>query len=146
MPPFDIDPKMIRKLADLMTETGLSEIEMAEGDRSIRVSRATTAAAAPVQIAASAPPAAAPSAAVSPASHPGAVISPMVGTAYLQGEPGSPPFVSVGDAVRVGDTLLIIEAMKVMNPIKAPKGGVLKQILIADGQPVEYGEPLMIVE
>ena len=145
MPPFDIDPETIRKLAELMTETGLSEIEMAEGDRRIRVSRATVAAAAPIQVAASAP-APAPVAAVSPANHPGAVISPMVGTAYLQGEPGAPPFVSGGESVRVGDTLLIIEAMKVMNPIKAAKSGTLKQILIADGQPVEYGEPMMIVE
>jgi acetyl-CoA carboxylase biotin carboxyl carrier protein len=143
MPPFDIDPETIRKLAELMTETGLSEIEMAEGDRRVRVSRATLAAAS-VHVAAAS--AAAPVATVSPASHPGAVISPMVGTAYLQGEPGAPPFVSVGDAVRVGDTLLIIEAMKVMNPIKAPKSGMLTQILISDGQPVEYGEPMMIVE
>jgi acetyl-CoA carboxylase biotin carboxyl carrier protein len=144
MPPFEIDPKMIRKLAELMTETGLSEIEMAEGDRRVRVSRATVAAA-PVQVTASAP-APAPVAAISPASHPGAVISPMVGTAYLQGEPGAPAFVSIGDTIRVGDTLLIIEAMKVMNPIKASKSGKLTQILISDGQPVEYGEPLMIVE
>jgi acetyl-CoA carboxylase biotin carboxyl carrier protein len=144
MPPFEIDPKMIRKLAELMTETGLSEIEMAEGDRRVRVSRAAVAAA-PVQVTASAP-APAPVAAVSPASHPGAVISPMVGTAYLQGEPGAPAFVSIGDTIRVGDTLLIIEAMKVMNPIKASKSGKLTQILISDGQPVEYGEPLMIVE
>ena len=146
MPPFDIDPETIRKLAELMTETGLSEIEMAEGDRRVRVSRATTAAAAPMHFAASAPPPSAPVAAVSPASHPGAVISPMVGTAYLQGEPGAPPFVSVGSPVRVGDTLVIIEAMKVMNPIKAPKSGTVTQILISDGQPVEYGEPMMIVE
>jgi acetyl-CoA carboxylase biotin carboxyl carrier protein len=144
MPPFEIDPKMIRKLAELMTETGLSEIEMAEGDRRVRVSRATVAAA-PVQVTASAP-APAPVAAISPASHPGAVISPMVGTAYLQGEPGAPAFVSIGDTIRVGDTLLIIEAMKVMNPIKASKSGKLTQILVSDGQPVEYGEPLMIVE
>jgi acetyl-CoA carboxylase biotin carboxyl carrier protein len=144
MPPFDIDPETIRKLAELMTETGLSEIEMAEGDRRVRVSRAAMAA--PVHFAAStAAPAVAP-AAVSPASNPGAVTSPMVGTAYLQAEPGAPPFVSVGSTVRVGDTLLIIEAMKVMNPIKAPKSGVVSQILISDGQPVEYGEPMMIVE
>jgi acetyl-CoA carboxylase biotin carboxyl carrier protein len=143
MPPFDIDPKAIRKLAELMTETGLSEIELAEGDRSIRVSRATTAA---VQVAAPAPAAAAPAAPVSAASHPGAVVSPMVGTAYLQAEPGSPPFVSVGSPVRVGDTLLIIEAMKVMNPIKAAKAGTLKEVLVLDGQPVEYGEPMMIIE
>lgn len=144
MPPFDIDPETIRKLAELMTETGLSEIEMAEGDRRVRVSRAATAA--PVQFAANAAAPAVAPAPVSLASNPGAVTSPMVGTAYLQAEPGAPPFVSVGSTVRVGDTLLIIEAMKVMNPIKAPKSGVVSQILISDGQPVEYGEPMMIVE
>ena len=90
-------------------------------------------------------PAAAP-AAVTPATHPGAVISPMVGTAYLQAEPGAPPFAAVGSPVKVGDTLLIIEAMKVMNPIKASKGGTVTQVLVSDGQPVEYGEPLMIIE
>ena len=142
MPPFDIDPDTIRKLAELMTETGLSEIEMAEGDRRVRVSRAATA----VHVAAMGAPAVTEGAPASLAAHPGAVISPMVGTAYLQAEPGAPPFVSVGDAVQVGDTLLIIEAMKVMNPIKAPKSGVLRQVLVSDGQPVEYGEPLMIVE
>jgi acetyl-CoA carboxylase biotin carboxyl carrier protein len=146
MPPFDIDPKAIRKLAELMTETGLSEIELAEGDRSIRVARGTVTTSAPVQFSAPAAAAAAPAAPVSPASHPGAVISPMVGTAYLQAEPGSPPFVSVGNPIRVGDTLLIIEAMKVMNPIKAAKAGTLKEVLVLDGQPVEYGEPLMIIE
>ncbi len=145
MPKFDIDPETIRKLAELMTETDLSEIEVAEGDRRVRVSRAVQAGA-PMHLTAMSAPAAAIAAPVSPASHPGAVISPMVGTAYLQAEPGAPPFVSIGDAVQVGDTLLIIEAMKVMNPIKAPKNGVLKQILISDGQPVEYGEPMMIVE
>jgi acetyl-CoA carboxylase biotin carboxyl carrier protein len=145
MPPFDIDPDAIRKLAELMTETDLSEIEIAEGDRRVRVSRAAMAAPAPVQIAAAAPAPVA-VAAVSPAAHPGAVISPMVGTAYLQAEPGAPPFVSVGSPVKVGDTLLIIEAMKVMNPIKASKGGTVTQILVEDGQPVEYGEPMMIVE
>ena len=143
MPPFDIDPKAIRKLAELMTETDLSEIEIAEGDRRVRVSRAAMAAPAPVHVAAAPVPIAA---AVAPASHPGAVISPMVGTAYLQAEPGAPAFVSVGSPVRVGDTLLIIEAMKVMNPIKASKGGTVTQILISDGQPVEYGEPMMIIE
>jgi acetyl-CoA carboxylase biotin carboxyl carrier protein len=149
MPPFDIDPEAIRKLAELMTETGLSEIELAEGDRRVRVSRSVTAAAAPaVHFAApaAAAPAAAPAADANPASHPGAVISPMVGTAYLQAEPGAPPFAALGSQVRVGDTLLIIEAMKVMNPIKASKGGTLKEVLVSDGQPVEYGEPLMIIE
>jgi acetyl-CoA carboxylase biotin carboxyl carrier protein len=148
MPPFDIDPEAIRKLAELMTETGLSEIELAEGDRRVRVSRAAAAPA--VHFAAPAAPApvaaAAPAAAVSPATHPGAVISPMVGTAYLQAEPGAPPFAAVGNQVKVGDTLLIIEAMKVMNPIKASKGGTVTQVLVTDGQPVEYGEPLMIIE
>jgi len=147
MPPFEFDPDTIRKLAELMTETGLSEIEMSEGASSLRVSRAVTASiAAPAPAHVASAPASAAIAAVSPASHPGAVVSPMVGTAYLQGEPGSPPFVSVGSPVKVGDTLLIIEAMKVMNPIKASKGGILTQVLVADGQPVEYGEPLMIVE
>jgi acetyl-CoA carboxylase biotin carboxyl carrier protein len=149
MPPFDIDPEAIRKLAELMTETGLSEIELAEGDRRVRVSRSVAAAASPAvhfaAPAAAAPAAAAP-AAVTPATHPGAVISPMVGTAYLQAEPGAAPFVAVGSQVRVGDTLLIIEAMKVMNPIKASQGGTLTQVLVSDGQPVEYGEPLMIIE
>jgi len=145
MPPFDIDPETIRKLAELMTETGLSEIEMAEGDRSIRVSRGA-AAAAPVHFTAPAPAAVAAAAPANAAAHPGAVISPMVGTAYLQAEPGSPPFVGIGDPVKVGDTLLIIEAMKVMNPIKAAKAGTLREVLIQDGQPVEYGEALMIIE
>jgi len=145
MPPFDIDTETIRKLAELMTETGLSEIEMAEGERRIRVSRATVASAAAMV----APAIAASAALATPvnlASHPGAVVSPMVGTAYFQAEPGAPPFVNIGDTIRVGETLLIIEAMKVMNPIKSPKSGVITQILVSDGQPVEYGEPLMIIE
>jgi acetyl-CoA carboxylase biotin carboxyl carrier protein len=145
MPPFDIDPDTIRTLALLMTETSLSEIEVSDGDRRIRVSRA-----APQSMVASIPapvaPPQAPATPVSAAGHPGAITSPMVGTAYLQAEPGAPPFVSVGDLVKVGDTLVIIEAMKVMNPIKAPRGGTVTRILIADGQPVEYGEPLVIVE
>jgi acetyl-CoA carboxylase biotin carboxyl carrier protein len=148
MTQFDIDAETIRKLAELMTETDLSEIEMAQGDRSLRVSRTSRTKhveiAAPPVAAAAQPPSA--PAAANPASHPGAVISPMVGTAYLQGEPGSPPFASVGDTVRTGDTLLIIEAMKVMNPIKSPRSGTVAQVLISDGQPVEYGEPLMIIE
>ena len=150
MPPFEIDADAIRKLAELMTETGLAEIELSEGERRVRVSRAGTPVA---TIAAIAPPhhaetltAAQPTSAASLAGHPGAVTSPMVGTAYMQPEPDAPRFVSVGDAVRVGDTLLIIEAMKVMNPIKAPRAGTVTQILVSDGQPVEYGEPLMIIE
>jgi acetyl-CoA carboxylase biotin carboxyl carrier protein len=147
MPQFDIDAATIRTLADLMIETGLSEIELSEGERRIRVSRQATvtsfASAAPARQE-TAPAAAAP--AIAPGNHPGAVNSPMVGTAYLQGEPGAPPFAPVGAAVRAGDTLLIIEAMKVMNPIKAPRAGIVTKILVADGQPVEYGEPLLIVE
>ena len=146
MPPFEIDTETIRKLAELMTETGLSEIEMAEGDRRVRVSRATVAQSVAMLAPADAKAAVAPAAPVNLANHPGAVVSPMVGTAYFQAEPGAPPFVNVGDTVRVGETLLIIEAMKVMNPIKSPKGGVIAQILISDGQPVEYGEPMMIIE
>jgi acetyl-CoA carboxylase biotin carboxyl carrier protein len=148
MPSFDIDTDTIRKLAELMTETGLSEIEMAEGERRVRVSRAQPAAPAyaPPPVKPEAPSAPPPPAVVNLAAHPGAVTSPMVGTAYLQGEPGSPPFASVGDTVRVGDTLLIIEAMKVMNPIKSPRGGIVTHVLVTDGQPVEYGEPMMIIE
>lgn len=150
MPPFEIDADAIRKLAELMTETGLAEIELAEGERRMRVARALAqpaafAAVAPIAPAHHAEAIAAPTAA-SLATHPGAVTSPMVGTAYLQPEPEAPRFVEVGDAVRVGDTLLIIEAMKVMNPIKAPKAGTITQILVSDGQPVEYGEPLMLIE
>jgi len=148
MPPFEIDADAIRKLADLMTETGLAEIELAEGERRMRVARALAqpaiAAIAPAHHAEAM--AAAAAVAVSLATHPGAVTSPMVGTAYLQPEPEAPRFVEVGDTVRLGDSLLIIEAMKVMNPIKAPKAGTVTQILVSDGQPVEYGEPLMIIE
>jgi acetyl-CoA carboxylase biotin carboxyl carrier protein len=148
MPPFEIDSDAIRTLAGLMVETGLSEIEITEGDRRVRVSRAALQFAAAPAPAAARPetPTVVAAPAVSIANHPGAVISPMVGTAYLQGEPGSPPFVNVGDTIRVGDTVLIIEAMKVMNPIKAPKAGIVTQILVSDGQPVEYGEPMMIIE
>ena len=139
---FDLDSNLVRKLAKLLQETGLSEIEYAEGDRSIRVARAA-APAAPIQFAAA--PATAPAEPVSAAAHPGAVISPMVGTAYLQAEPGSPPFASVGSPVRVGDTLLIIEAMKVMNPIKAPSAGTIADILVGDSKPVEFGETLIVI-
>lgn len=149
MPKIEIDDDVIRKLAELMGETGLTEIEVAEGDSSIRVSRgavAAVAAAAPVATTVTvSTPATAPSPATV-ADHPGAVSSPMVGTAYLQAEPGSPPYVRVGDKVSVGGTLLIIEAMKVMNPIKATKAGTVTQVLIDDGQPVEYGQVLMVIE
>ena len=148
MPPFDIDADSIRKLAELMSETGLTEIEVEEGDRRVRVSRGGSAVhvAAPVVHAAPAAAAAPAAPAANLANHPGAVTSPMVGTAYLQAEPNAPRFVGVGDTVGAGDTVLIIEAMKVMNPIKAPRGGTVTQILVEDGQPVEYGEPLLIIE
>ena len=151
MSKFEMDTEFIRKLAKLLDETNLGEIEMAEGDRKIRVARPVVAAAAalaaaPMMAAAPAPAAAAPAAAADAAKNPGAVKSPMVGTAYLLPEPGKPPFVHIGDKVVAGQTLLIIEAMKTFNPIKAPKAGVLKQILIDNAQPVEFGEPLMIVE
>lgn len=128
MPKFSIDDEAIRKLAALMDDTGLNEIEVEEGERRIRVSRGGGAMmmAAPA-VAHAAPAAAAPTAAApaNAADHPGAVKSPMVGTAYLQGEPGAPPFISVGQTVKPGDTLVIIEAMKIMNPIKAVTGGTI---------------------
>ncbi len=146
---MNIDAKLVRQLADMLAETGLTEIEVEDGDRKIRVSRGAVAAAAPVSVAAPVAAAAAP-AAPAPAAEPAvdlanAVKCPMVGTAYLLPEPGAAPFVSVGDTVKTGQTLLIIEAMKVMNPITAPRDGVIKQIMIENGQPVEYDQPLVVI-
>ena len=154
MAKFDIDTEFIRKLAQLLQETGLGEIELADGDKRIRVARpsitvAAAPAAAPAGVtapAAAAAPGAAAGANGDLGKHPGAVKSPMVGTAYLAPEPGKPNFVAVGDKVTAGQTLLIIEAMKTFNPIKAPKAGTVTQILIDNARPVEFGEPLMIVE
>ncbi len=148
MASFDIDGDLVRKLADLLRETGLSEIEFAEGEKRIRVTRPTAAQAVAVHAPAAPAPVAAPAAAPAgkPAGHPGAVTSPMVGTAYAAAEPGGTPFVRVGDTVKAGQTVLIIEAMKVMNPIKAPRGGTVVEILVSDSQPVEFGEVLMIIE
>ena len=142
-----LDPDAIRALAAILTETGLTEIEIAEKDARIRVVRA----AAPALVEAPAPrPAAAQAPAAPPADpeapHPGTVSSPMVGVAYLSPEPGAAPFVTVGQAVTAGQTLLLIEAMKTFNQIKAPKAGTVSRILVAAGSPVEFGEPLMIVE
>ena len=152
MAKFELDTEFILKLAQLLHETDLGEIELSDGDRSIRVARpSVTVAAAPMMAAPVAATGAAPTAgAAAPAGdlskHPGVVKSPMVGTAYLAPEPGKPNFVSVGDKIAVGQTLLIIEAMKTFNPIKASKAGTVTQILVDNGRPVEFGEPLMIVE
>jgi acetyl-CoA carboxylase biotin carboxyl carrier protein len=141
-----VDGALVRALAALLDETGLSEIEYAQGDRRIRVARGGGAAAAvtvAVPGAAAAPAAAAPAAAAEPA---GAVKAPMVGTVYLSPQPGAPAFIKPGDTVREGQTLLIIEAMKVMNQIPAPRAGRVKEILVADAAPVEYGQVLMVLE
>ena len=150
-----INESAIRKLAKLLEETGLGEIEVVEGEQVIRVSRGGTVISGPAggvaPMAMSVDPAApqpantqAPSTIA--AEHPGAVTSPMVGTAYMAPEPGAPAFVSKGANVKAGDTLLIIEAMKVMNPIKAEKGGTVTQVLVENGQPVEFGDVLMVIE
>lgn len=150
---MNIDGKLVRELAELLAETGLSEIEVEDGDRKIKVARQLTAApaAAPAHYApaAQAPalplPSAAPVAVVAPAEDPNAVKSPMVGTVYLSAEPGAAPFVGVGQQVKVGDTLVIIEAMKVMNPITAEKAGTIKSILVENAQPVEFDQPLVVI-
>ncbi len=145
------DPDSIRRLAVIMAETGLTELEMVDKDSRIRVVRGgATAAVVSVTPTAAAPVAAAPAAPapapVADASHPGAVTSPMVGVAYLSPEPGSPHFVSVGQQVTAGQTVLLIEAMKTFNQIKAPKAGTISRILVENSAPVEYGEVLMIVD
>lgn len=149
---MQVDTALVRELAELLAETGLTEIEVEDGDRKLRVARTMTAApanfAAPAMVAAPspAPAAAAPEPAAEAGPPKNAVKSPMVGTAYLSPEPGSKPFVSVGDKVKEGDSLLIVEAMKVMNPIPAPASGTVKAILVEDGQPVEFDQPLVVVE
>ena len=143
-----IDKELIRELAQLLDETKLTEIEIERDGLRVRVGRGATAVAAAVPAApAAAPGAAAPAAApADPAKHPGAVTSPMVGTAYMGPAPGAKPFVDVGSKVVAGETLLIVEAMKTMNQIPAPRSGTVTKILIEDAQPVEFGEPLMIIE
>lgn len=144
-----IDPDVIRALAAVLAETGLSEVEVAEKDSRIRVVRAGI----PSAVASPLVPAQGPVMHIAPVpagkettAHPGAIISPMVGVAYLSPEPGSPPFVTVGQAVVAGQTLLLIEAMKTFNQIKSPKAGTVSRIAIENGAPVEYGEILMILE
>ena len=142
-----VDGALIRELADLLKETGLSEIEIGEGERRVRVARgAPTNHDTGMESAAPPPPVTAPVHPVADSHHPGAVTSPMVGTVYVAPEPGADPFVKLGDSVKEGQTLLIVEAMKVMNPIRAPRAGRVSQILISDGAPVEYGEALIILE
>jgi acetyl-CoA carboxylase biotin carboxyl carrier protein len=144
-----IDPALVQELAQLLIDNALTEIEVEDGDRRVRVKREAAPAAsapalhAPVAAAAAAaePAAAAPTEEISGFT----VKSPMVGTAFMSPEPGAAPFVQAGDAVKAGDTLLIVEAMKVMNPITAPEGGVIKKILVADAQPVEFDQPLVII-
>ncbi len=151
-----IDESAIRKLAKLLDETGLTEIEVEDGDQSVRVSRSANvvsfnpAANQSLPVMDSDPttphPANTKAPSASAASHPGAITSPMVGTAYTSPEPGASSFVSKGSSVKAGDTLLIIEAMKVMNPIKAPKSGTVTQVLVENGQPVEFGDVLVVIE
>jgi acetyl-CoA carboxylase biotin carboxyl carrier protein len=143
--PGIIDADAIRELSELLNETGLTEIEIEREGARIRVSRAAVAAmaaAAPVAASVAAPVAAS---APSAGPHPGAVPSPMVGTVYVSPEPGKPPFVKVGQTVREGDTLFIVEAMKTMNPIAAPRGGTVLEISVTDGQPVEFGTTLLVI-
>jgi acetyl-CoA carboxylase biotin carboxyl carrier protein len=141
-PLLPADAELIRSLAALLDETGLTEIEYAVGDRRIRVARVPGNS----PLAPNSPVIAEAAAAPGLAEHPGAVTAPMVGTAYLAPQPGEPPFVRVGDTVAPGQPLLIIEAMKVMNQIRAPRAGQVARILVADAQPVEYGAVLMLVE
>ena len=149
---MNVDTKLVRQLAELLSETGLTEIEVEDGDRKIKVSRGVAApvhaVAVPAAIGAGSPaPAAPPASAVAepvPDTN-NAIRSPMVGTAYLHPEPGADPFVKVGDTVKAGDTLLIVEAMKVMNPIAAASAGTVKQILVENAQPVEYDQPLVVI-
>jgi acetyl-CoA carboxylase biotin carboxyl carrier protein len=139
-----IDADAIRALAELLTETNLTEIEIENGGGRIRVSRATNGGhyvAAPASAAAPGPTEVAKSA----GPHPGAVPSPMVGTVYVAPQPGAPPFVKVGDSVKEGDTLLIVEAMKTMNPITAPKAGTVIEVCVRDTQPVEFGQTLVVI-
>lgn len=152
---MNVDSALVRELAEMLAETGLTEIEVEDGERKIKVSRAASAApaayaAAPVAAAPAAPapaPGAASDAAAAPAGAPAdAVKSPMVGTCYLSPEPGAANFVEVGSKVKAGETLLIVEAMKVMNAIPAPKAGTVSQILVGNAEPVEFDQPLVVID
>ncbi len=155
-PADPIDARLVRKLADILTDTGLSEIEVERDGLKIRVAKTLTSApihyAAGPAPAAHAPSAAAPATETAPApaaetrNKADTINSPMVGTIYLQPQPDAPPFIKVGDTVAIGQTLMIVEAMKTMNPIPATKAGRVVEVLVEDGQPVEFGEPLVVVE
>lgn len=147
---MNVDTKLVRELAKLLNDSGLSDIEVEDGDRKIKVSRTMSAAVHAVP-AAPAPQAPAPATAAqesAPAApdHQNALKSPMVGTVYMAAEPGAAPFISVGQKVSAGDTLLIVEAMKVMNPIVADKGGTISAILVEDSQPIEFDQPLVVID
>ena len=147
---MQVDVQLVRDLAALLDDTNLTEIEVEDGDRKIRVARKAASAAvayapAPVAAPAAPAPAAAPAAAATPVAA-NAVRSPIVGTAYLSAEPGAAPFAAVGSTVKAGDTVLIVEAMKVMNAITAPNAGTVKAVLVDNGQPVEYDQPLIVIE
>ena len=145
---MNIDSALVRELAELLAETGLTEIEVEDGNRKIKVARNAIAVAAPVAapVAHAAPvAAAAPAVEAAPVVDGETVKSPMVGTAYLSAEPGAAQFISVGQQVKAGQTLLIVEAMKVMNPITAPSGGMVKAILVDNAQPVEFDQPLCVI-
>ena len=157
--PAPLDPALVRELAKILDDTGLTEIEVEHGELRLRLARTLVAAPAHTHVVHSAPapaalpapaaPVPAPAAPAAPtpaAAHPGAVPSPMVGTAYLSPEPGAPPFIRVGDTVNAGQTLMVVEAMKTFNPIPAPRAGKVTAILVTDAQPVEYGEALVILE
>ncbi|BBK31046.1 acetyl-CoA carboxylase biotin carboxyl carrier protein [Stella humosa] len=147
--PLAVDEELVRTLARLLDETGLTEIEAQAGDARIRIARAPAAQvihAGPAVAAAPGPVVAAAPAAVAAADDPGAIKSPMVGTVYLSPQPNAPPFVAAGDRVAAGQTLMIVEAMKVMNPITAPRAGTVRAVLVDDGQPVEFGQPLTILD
>lgn len=147
-----IDPELVREMAQLINETDLTEIEVQKGDLRIRVARTITAtvmapvAAAPAVAPAPAAAAAAPVEAKAAAAHPGTVTSPMVGTAYRRPSPEAKPFIEVGQEVKAGERVLLVEAMKTFNDIVAPRAGKVVAILVEDGQPVEYGEPLLVIE
>jgi acetyl-CoA carboxylase biotin carboxyl carrier protein len=148
---MQVDTDLVRELAVMLDETGLSEIEVEDGERKIRVSRQMTGMASPPVAYAPAPANSAPVSGVAPvvaepAGHANALKSPMVGTVYLSAEPGAAPFINVGDKVAAGDTVLIVEAMKVMNPIVATNGGTVKAILVENGQPIEFDQPLLVIE